>query len=104
MYHALSELEQNLREHGYQLPMLCNHNSGGMAQLNSTDALQTVHSGPVSGIAASEHLALQTELGNIVATDMGGTSFDIGIVVEGGVKHYDFNPVIERWMVSVPMV
>src|SRR3546814_10342921 len=35
---------------------------------------------------------------------MGGTSFDIGIVVEGGVKHYDFNPVIERWMVSIPMV
>src|SRR3546814_18723985 len=81
-----------------------NHNSGGMAHLNSTDALQTVHSGPVSGIAASEHLALQAELGNIVATDMGGTSFDIGIVVEGGVKHYEFNPVIERWMVSHPLV
>jgi N-methylhydantoinase A len=104
MYHGLGTLELNLRNAGYEKPMLCNHNSGGMAQLNSTDALQTVHSGPVSGIAASEHLALQTELGNIVATDMGGTSFDIGIVVEGGVKHYDFNPIIERWMVSVPMV
>ncbi|NGY04491.1 hydantoinase/oxoprolinase family protein [Solimonas terrae] len=104
MYHGLGTLELNLRNAGYDKPMLVNHNSGGMAQLNSTDALQTVHSGPVSGIAASEHLALQTELGNIVATDMGGTSFDIGIVVEGGVKHYDFNPVIERWMVSVPMI
>jgi N-methylhydantoinase A len=104
MYHGLGTLELNLREAGYDKPMLVNHNSGGMAQLNSTDALQTVHSGPVSGIAASEHLAAQTGLGNIVATDMGGTSFDIGIVVDGGVKHYDFNPVIERWMVSVPMV
>lgn len=104
MYHGLGTLELNLRNAGYEKPMLCNHNSGGMAQLNSTDALQTVHSGPVSGIAASEQLALQAELGNIVATDMGGTSFDIGIVVEGGVKHYDFNPVIDRWMVSVPMV
>jgi N-methylhydantoinase A len=104
MYHGLGTLERNLRESGYARPMLCNHNSGGMAQLNSTDALQTVHSGPVSGIAASEHLALQAELGNIVATDMGGTSFDIGIVVEGGVKYYDFNPEIERWMVSVPMI
>ena len=35
---------------------------------------------------------------------MGGTSFDIGIVDQGGVKHYDFNPVIDRWLVSVPMV
>lgn len=104
MYHGLGTLELNLRAQGYALPMLVNHNSGGMAQLNSTDALQTVHSGPVSGIAASEFLAFQSELGNVVATDMGGTSYDIGIVVQGGLKHYDFNPVIGRWMVSMPMV
>ena len=104
MYHGLGTLELNLRAQGYDKPMLVNHNSGGMAQLNSTDALQTVHSGPVSGIAASEHLMHQTGLGNVVATDMGGTSFDIGIVVHGGVKYYDFNPVIDRWLVSIPMV
>ena len=104
MYHGLGTLELNLRGQGYDKPMLVNHNSGGMAQLNSTDALQTVHSGPVSGIAASEHLMHQTGLGNVVATDMGGTSFDIGIVVQGGVKYYDFNPVIDRWLVSIPMV
>ena len=55
MYHGLGTLELNLRQQGYAKPMLVNHNSGGMAQLNSTDALQTVHSGPVSGIAASEY-------------------------------------------------
>ncbi len=104
MYHGLGTLELNLRGLGYDKPMLVNHNSGGMAQLNSTDALQTVHSGPVSGIAASEHLSLQTGLGNVIATDMGGTSFDIGIVVDDGVKYYDFNPVIDRWLVSIPMV
>jgi N-methylhydantoinase A len=75
-----------------------------MAQLNSTDSLQTIHSGPVAGVSASEHLAAQGELGNVICTDMGGTSFDIGLVVEGGVKHYDFNPVIERWLVTVPMI
>jgi N-methylhydantoinase A len=104
MYHGLGTLELNLRAQGYNKPMLVSHNSGGMAQHNSTDALQTVHSGPVSGVAASEHLAASAELGNVVATDMGGTSFDIGIVDQGGVKHYDFNPVIDRWLVSIPMV
>src|ERR1700749_4163467 len=78
MYHALSELEQNLREHGYHRPMLIIHNSGGMAQLNSTDALQTIHSGPVAVISASKHLAGQAGLGNVVATDMGGTRYDNG--------------------------
>ncbi len=104
MYHGLSSLELNLRESSYQKPMLVIHNSGGMAQLNSTDALQTIHSGPVAGVSASEHLAAEADLGNVICTDMGGTSFDIGLVVEGGVKHYDFNPVIERWLVSVPMI
>ncbi len=104
MYHAMSQLEQNLRSHSYSKPMLVIHNSGGMAQLNSTDALQTIHSGPVSGISAAEHLAKEADLGSVIATDMGGTSYDIGIVVEGGIKHYDFNPVIDRWLVSVPMV
>lgn len=104
MYHGLGALELNLRDNGYDKPMLINHNSGGMAQLNSTDALQTVHSGPVSGIAASEHLAKEGKLGPVIATDMGGTSFDIGIVPEGQEKHYDFQPVIDRWLVSVPMI
>ena len=104
MYHGLSSLELNLRKTGHKRPMLVIHNSGGMAQLNSTDALQTIHSGPVAGIHASEHLAAEAELGNVICSDMGGTSFDIGLVVSGGVKFYDFNPVIERWMVSIPMV
>ena len=104
MYHGLGTLELNLRANGYDKPMLISHNSGGMAQLNSTDALQTVHSGPVAGIASSEHLATEGSLGNVVASDMGGTSFDIGIVTDGGEKYYDFHPVIDRWLVSVPMV
>lgn len=104
MYYAMSTLEQNLREHGYTRPMLLVHNSGGMAQLNSTDALQTVHSGPVAGIHAAEELSKQGRLDNIVCGDMGGTSFDIGVVTAGGEKHYDFNPVVDRWLVTVPMV
>lgn len=104
MFHALAQLSNNLRDSGYTKPMLVNHNSGGMAQMNSTDALQTIHSGPISGVGAAEHLSRSTNLGNIISTDMGGTSFDIGLVPEGGVRHYDFNPTIDRWLVSVPMV
>jgi N-methylhydantoinase A len=104
MFHALSQLSNNLRDSGYHKPMLVNHNSGGMAQMNSTDALQTIHSGPIAGVGAAQHLSGATALGNVISTDMGGTSFDIGLVPAGGVKHYDFQPTIDRWLVSVPMV
>jgi N-methylhydantoinase A len=104
MYHALSSLEMTLKDYGYNKPMLVVHNIGGMAQLNSTHALQTIHSGPTAGINAAEHLSEEFEVGHLVAMDMGGTSCDIGIVVGGGIRFYDFNPVIDRWLVSVPML
>jgi N-methylhydantoinase A len=72
--------------------------------MNSTDALQTIHSGPIAGVSAAEHLSSETGIGHVISTDMGGTSFDIGLVPEGGVKHYDFQPTIDRWLVSVPMI
>jgi N-methylhydantoinase A len=104
MFHALNQLSNNLRDSGYEKPMLVIHNSGGMAQPNSTDALQTIHSGPIAGVGAAQHLSESTGLGDVVSMDMGGTSFDIGLVPEGGVRHYDFQPTIGRWMVSAPMI
>src|SRR5699024_1861310 len=104
MYYALSSLEMTLKEYGYNKPMLVVHNIGGMAQLNSTHALQTIHSGPTAGINATEHLSEEFDVGPLVAMDMGGTSFDIGIVVGDGIRFYDFNPVIDRWLVSIPML
>ncbi len=104
MYFGLTSLQVGLRNRGYHRPMLVIHNTGGTAQLNSTHALQTIHSGPVAGASASELLTGQYGLGRVVATDMGGTSFDIAIVVGGGIKLYDFNPVIDRWLVTVPML
>ncbi|KAB1945002.1 hydantoinase/oxoprolinase family protein [Brevibacterium linens] len=104
MFHALNQLSANLRESGYEKPMLVIHNSGGMAQSNSTDALQTIHSGPIAGVGGAQHLSESTGIGDVVSMDMGGTSFDIGLVPEGGVQHYDFQPTIGRWLVSVPMI
>ncbi|MCC6707847.1 MAG: hydantoinase/oxoprolinase family protein [Gammaproteobacteria bacterium] len=103
MYHGMSTLEVALRANGYSRPMLLVHNTSGMAQLNSTHSLQTIHSGPVAGLEATGYLAGQFKEPNVIATDMGGTSFDIGLVTSDGVKFYDFNPVIDRWLVSTPM-
>jgi N-methylhydantoinase A len=104
MYHGLASMEQQLRESGYGRPMMLVHNSGGMAQLNSTSALQTIHSGPVAGISAAERLGGAVGVQRLVCADMGGTSFDISLVVGGDVKFYDFYPVIDRWLCTVPMV
>ena len=35
---------------------------------------------------------------------MGGTSFDVGLVVKDSVRSYDFRPIIDRWMVGITMI
>ena len=103
MYHGMSSLEMALRKAGYKQPMLLVHNTSGMAQMNSTTSLQTIHSGPVAGLEATNYLSKAFDQPNLIATDMGGTSFDIGLVTADGVKFYDFNPILHRWLVSTPM-
>jgi N-methylhydantoinase A len=100
----LSELRDELRERGYRGPLMLVHNSGGMARLSRTAPLQTIHAGPVAGLFGSRHMAERLELSKVVTTDMGGTSFDIGVVVKGSVRFYEFNPVVDRWRVQMPMM
>jgi N-methylhydantoinase A len=100
----LSELRDELRERGYRGPLMLVHNSGGMARLSRTAPLQTMHAGPVAGLFGSRHMAERLELSKVVTTDMGGTSFDIGVVVQGSVRFYEFNPVVDRWRVQMPMM
>lgn len=104
MYHGLSSLEMTLREYGYDKPMLVVHNTGGMAQLNSTHALQTINSGPTSGVNMSDRLAEELDTGRLITLDMGGTSADIGLNVREDIKFYDFSPTIDRWLVNTPML
>jgi len=100
----LSQLRDELRDRGFRGPLMLVHNSGGMAGLSRSTPLQTVHAGPVAGLLGARHLSGQFDLEKVVTTDMGGTSFDIGVVVKGSVRFYEFNPVVDRWRVQMPMM
>ncbi|MCU0258256.1 MAG: hydantoinase/oxoprolinase family protein [Solirubrobacteraceae bacterium] len=100
----LSALRDDLRSRGYRGQLLLVHNTGGMGTLARTTPVRTVHAGPVSGLHGSRHLAAAFGYDKLVTTDMGGTSFDVGVVVQGSVRFYEFNPVIDRWRVQVPMM
>lgn len=104
MQYGLRSLELTLRKHGYKKPMQIVHNTGGMSQMNRTHALQTIHAGPVAGLSGSEQVAKELSIDDLITTDMGGTSFDIGIVTGGGIKFYEFTPIIDRWRVDIPMM
>jgi len=100
----LSAMWDKLREKGYSKPLLMIQSSGGIAEVFRTAASRTFNSGPVSGLMGAHHVAKILGYHNVVMTDMGGTSFDVGLVVKDSVRSYDFRPIIDRWMVGITMI
>jgi N-methylhydantoinase A len=81
----LSTMAERLAAGGLATPLLVMHSSGGVvpAAVASEIALGTLDSGPTAGLTGTAALAASIGHRNVVATDMGGTSFDIGLVIDG---------------------
>lgn len=93
-----------LRNNGYRGTFLLTHNTGGSAEIFKTTASRTFNGGPVSGLIGSFHIGKELGYKNVIASDVGGTSFDVGMVVDASVRSYEFRPIIDRWMVGISML
>jgi N-methylhydantoinase A/acetophenone carboxylase len=58
----------------------------------------------VAGLHGAASLGSLYGYKNIIFTDMGGTSFDIGVITGGRLQTYDFIPVIDRWRTNIPAI
>ncbi|MFQ5594408.1 MAG: hydantoinase/oxoprolinase family protein [Anaerolineae bacterium] len=100
----LSAMWDKLRDKGYRGSFQMIHNTGGIAEIFKTTASRTYNGGPIAGLIGAQHVARQLGFHNVVTTDVGGTSFDIGLIVEDDVRNYEFRPIIDRWMVGITML
>jgi N-methylhydantoinase A len=81
----LAALEQTLRKAGMSVPILMMTCSGGVlpaAALNERPVF-ALFSGPAAGVIGSAAVGRQIGIENLLTTDIGGTSFDVGVVVRG---------------------
>jgi N-methylhydantoinase A/oxoprolinase/acetone carboxylase beta subunit len=104
MYEELVGIGQQLRGGGYHKPLMMVHNTGGMASVFRSAAVHTYNGGPVAGLMGSSALGQWYGYKNVVVTDMGGTSFDIAMVVEGSTRFYKFAPTIDTWTVDATIL
>lgn len=100
----LSAMWDQLREYKYRGPFMMVHNSGGMAEVFKTDAIRTYSGGPVAGLIGASYMADKLGYKNVIQCDVGGTTFDIGLVVEQNARNYDSRPMLDRWMVGITML
>ena len=84
MARYLDNLDRQLRAAGYTQPLQIAQCGGGSVPLDRAleVPLLTLDSGPVSGVTGSVFLGALMGTPNIITTDMGGTSFDVGIIFD----------------------
>ncbi|HLI27490.1 MAG TPA: hydantoinase/oxoprolinase family protein, partial [Chloroflexota bacterium] len=78
-------LADRLREAGFAGDFAVMDSGGGVMQAHEAAqrAVNMLTSGPAGGVLASVALARRLGYRNVLTSDMGGTSFDVGLIVEG---------------------
>jgi N-methylhydantoinase A len=81
----LDRLSVELTKRGLNGPLLVMQSNGGVVtpEVAKTTPLRMIDSGPAGGLSGAAALARPRGHLNVIATDMGGTSFDVGLVVRG---------------------
>jgi N-methylhydantoinase A len=81
----LDRLVDRLREAGFDGRLLVMQCNGGVADVEHARAnpIRLLGSGPAGGVSGVAVLAARAGHRNVIATDMGGTSFDVGLLIDG---------------------
>ena len=85
LHSYINRLTDELADKGYARDLLVMQGNGGTvtAGLVSDHAVNTVMSGPASGVMAAAHTGAAAGYPNLMTYDMGGTSCDVGLIRDG---------------------
>src|SRR5437868_3928800 len=99
----LANLDGQLKKSGYRQPLQITQCAGGSISVDDAmeSPLLTLDSGPVPGVTGSLYLGRLMDCENIITTDMGGTSFDVGIIA-GGQPAYSFVSNVAQYEYFLP--
>jgi N-methylhydantoinase A len=106
MWRYLSRLADELKTNGMARALLVMQgNAGTMTATAAADqAVQTVMSGPAAGALAAARIGNEAGFRNLVACDMGGTSFDVSLIKGGEPALSAEKDVAYGVPVRVPMI
>ena len=81
----LSRLVEELAARSYRRDVLVMRGNGGTvsARAAADSAVNTIMSGPASGVIAAARTAAEAGFENVITCDMGGTSCDVGLIRDG---------------------
>jgi N-methylhydantoinase A len=103
--HYLSNLEQILKNKGLRREPLIMQAYGGVLDVPTTSrkAIGTIESGPAAGVVGSQFLGEFIGEKNILAADMGGTTFKVSVIRDGAIEREN-SPVLLRYQLLSPKI
>lgn len=78
---VLKQVEGAAQADGYGGQLLTLLSYGGAVNVSYSRLYETVISGPIGGLMGAQIISQKLRIRNMVCSDMGGTSFDVGLVV-----------------------
>jgi N-methylhydantoinase A len=101
----MGRLVESLRAAGFAGPVLAMHSLGGVIPCEEagSKAAHIMASGPVGGVMGAISMGRILGHKNIIVTDVGGTSFDVGLIVDGR-PTLNRQPVFEKFTLAIPMI
>ncbi len=99
-------LQKRLGELGLAHPVQVMKSSGGVMLPDAVghQAVSVINSGPIGGLVAARHVGRLLGYDKIITADMGGTSFDVGLIVNG-VFEEEATPFLDQGLpVHVPTI
>ena len=101
----LDRLRERLSENGFCHTALVMQSSGGVASIEQArdQAVGLLTSGPAGGVIGAKFLGDLLGHENIISTDVGGTSFDVGIVMHGEPQVAE-RPVFDKYQILFPII
>ncbi|MDB5511802.1 MAG: hypothetical protein JWR08_1285 [Enterovirga sp.] len=101
----LTRLERGLAQRGMKCSLLVVQSNGGLGTVASMlgRPLVIVDSGPAGGVLGARWHAGLLQHANVLCADVGGTTFDVGLVFADRVQ-MDPAPVIDRYAYLIPKI
>ena len=99
----LRGVERAARSRGYRRRARAMLSYGGLAGTDHPRLHETMISGPIGGILGAMHVGKTVGADSLIVSDMGGTSFDMGVVTRGQIR-MDNEPLLGRFKLNVPTI
>ena len=99
-------LQRKLGDWGFKRQTLIMQSNGGVVPLKQLGgrAAHIVRSGPAAGVMAAARIAAEAGFDKAITADMGGTSFDVAVVVEGEPEIAETTNLDFRVPLRLPMI